>query len=480
MRQLYPLFADLANRPVLVVGGGAVAERKVNALLATGARITVGSPRLTTRLAALVHKQHIRQVIGSFTPAWLADTWLVIAATNDRQLNQHIARACTTRRLWVNVVDDASLCSFHVPALIRRGLLTIAISSAGQAPALARWVRAQLETVLDDALGPLSQLLADWRTRIRQRFTHTDQRRRFYDSVITGSVAHLLRNNQPHQARQALQNCLDQAVNSTGHVTLVGAGPGEAGLLTLNGLRALQQADVIVHDRLVDGSVLALARRDAEFISVGKIPGKRCNSQAHINALLREQALAGRNVVRLKGGDPFIFGRGGEELQYLRKHNIAYSVVPGITAANACAAYSGVPLTHRDHAQSVRFVTAHCAASLDTLDWQALAQEKQTLAVYMGVSQLATLRDNLIKHGRKSTTPFALIENGATTKQRIVTGPLQTLPELAQANAIKAPTLLILGEVAELATQLGWYGTQTPASLQDCTNAAPETGVAAA
>lgn len=471
MPRLYPLFADLSGLTVLVVGGGMVAERKVLALLETGADITVGAPRLTSGLAHLVKSGRITQVKDKYTPVWLDSAWLVIAATNKKLLNQAIARNCRERRLLINVVDDATLSSFHVPAIVRRGLLTVAISSAGQAPALARWVRAQLESVLDDSLTPLVALLDQWRGRIRQRFPQTSRRRQFYDAVITGPVAKLLQQNRPEQAQKVLQEQIKQSQKPrSGHVTLVGAGPGEAGLLTLNGLRALQQADVVIHDRLVDGSVLALARRDATFISVGKTPGKRCNTQTKINHLLRDQALDGHQVVRLKGGDSFIFGRGGEELEFLRYHGISFSVVPGITAASACAAYSGVPLTHREHAQSVRFVTAHCADSLDTLDWQALAKEKQTLAVYMGVAQLDTLHKQLIAHGRKPATPFALIENGATPKQRVVTGSLQNLPALAQAHAVTAPALLLLGEVASLATQLHWYGA-TPLS-GECMRAA--------
>ena len=255
----------------------------------------------------------------------------------------------------------------------------------------------------------------------------------------------------------------------TGRVTLVGGGPGDPGLLTLRGLRALNEADVILHDRLVSRDVLDLARRDAEFVEVGKEAGTHHTTQAQIHALLLEHARAGRRVVRLKGGDPFVFGRGGEELEFLRAHGIAYEVVPGVTAALACAAHAGIPLTHRGHAQSVRFVTAHCRESLDTLDWRALAAERQTLAVYMGVAGLERLRAQLLAHGRAPSTPFALVENGSRAQQRVVCGRLDRLPELAQRHAVRSPALLILGEVAALATQLHWFGAAPLGDVDETT-----------
>ena len=252
----------------------------------------------------------------------------------------------------------------------------------------------------------------------------------------------------------------ERPASASGSVVLVGAGPGDPGLLTLKALRALNEADVILHDRLVSTEVLDLARRDAERIEVGKQAGQHFTTQERIHALLLEHARAGRRVVRLKGGDPFIFGRGGEELEFLRKHDIPYEVVPGITAAIACAAYAGIPLTHRDHAQWVRFVTAHCGASLDTLDWHALAQERQTLAVYMGVAELESLRTRLVAHGRAADTPFALIENGSRPEQRVITGTLGELPERARAHAVRSPALLILGKVAAVAESLHWFGAR--------------------
>jgi uroporphyrin-III C-methyltransferase/precorrin-2 dehydrogenase/sirohydrochlorin ferrochelatase len=469
MPQLYPLFADLTGRSVLVVGGGTVAERKTAALLEAGAEVTVGARRLNARLTEWANETRIQRLSGDFTPAWLDHAWLVVAATSDTCLNRRIAAGAAARRVFVNVVDDAELSTFHVPAIVHRPPLAIAISSGGSAPALARHVRARLDTLFDESLGRLGELLARFRPAIKRCRPVLAERRRLYDEFMNGSVAALVRQHRDQAAAAALRDRLyaapTRAAVGAGRVALVGAGPGDPGLLTLRAHRLLQQADVVLHDRLVSASVLKLARRDARLIDVGKQPGCRHMTQARIHQLLLEHTRAGEHVVRLKGGDPFIFGRGGEELEFLSAHGIGYEVVPGITAAAACAAYAGVPLTHRDHAQSVRFVTAHGQRSLDHLDWAALAQEKQTLAVYMGVGQLATLRDRMIHHGRAPETPFALVENGTTAAQRIIAGTLARLPEFARRHAVRAPALLILGEVAGLAPALGWFGE--PAIVDD-------------
>lgn len=470
---LFPAFLDLRGRPVLVVGGGAVARRKIAALLPTGAEVRVGSPALDPEVAALVEAGRVAHLDGRFHTDWLDGVWLVIAATDDADTNRIVAEAADARRIWANVVDDAPLCSFQVPARIERGPLQIAISSGGGAPMLARHLRERLETDLDESLGTLGTLLVRHRRRIRAQIPDTGVRRRFFDAVMRSDVQTLLRRGDNDGAERRLLGMISAssaasdsgASNSAasnkageGRVALVGAGPGDPGLLTLRGLRLLNEADVILHDRLVSAEVLDLARRDAERIEVGKESGHHHVPQETIHALMLEHARAGKRVVRLKGGDAFIFGRGGEELEFLRAHGIGYEVVPGVTAALACAAYAGIPLTHRDHAQSVRFVTAHAKQEDDGLDWAGFAREKQTLAFYMGVSGLERVRARLLAHGRAASTPCALVENGSRPEQRVVVGTLDDLPALARRHDVRSPALLFVGEVAALAAQLHWYG----------------------
>lgn len=485
--RLFPIFADLRGKRVLVVGGGAVAQRKIEALLAAGAAVVVGAPVLEPAVAAWAHAGRLQHLPGRFEHRWLDDAWLVVAATDDDAVNREVAASAEARRIWTNVVDNVALSGFQVPARVERGPLQIAISSGGAAPMLARLIREQLETQFDESWGAMARLLQRHRGRIVARWPDLAERRRGFATLLAGPLHALLRNRKHLAAGRLLDALLKddpKPLQSDGHiaisprrpiagsVALVGAGPGDPGLLTLRALRVLNEADVILHDRLASDDVLQLARRDAERIEVGKQAGAVEGSahhatQAQINALMVEHASRGSRVVRLKGGDPFVFGRGGEELEVLRAHGIAYEVVPGITAAVACAAYAGVPLTHRDHAQSLRLVTAHCKASLDTLDWAALAQGHQTLAVYMGVAMLGDIQQRLIDHGRGATTPFALIENGTRAEQRVVTGPLSQLAARATAHAVQSPALLIIGEVASLADTLHWFG-DAPLGAASC------------
>ncbi len=458
---LFPLFADLRGRAVLVVGGGTVAQRKAAALLEAGAQVRVGAPALSPALAQWAAQGRVEHLPGRFRPEWLDTAWLAIAATDEAETNRAVAEAGQARRVWVNVVDDVQASAFHVPARVERGPVQVAISSGGAAPMLARHLRERLETALEPALGELAQLLGRERARIRRHYPDLGLRRRFFERVLAGPIPALLREGRHDEALRAFGSALiddKPASPPAGSVVLVGAGPGDPGLLTLRGLRALNQADVILHDRLVSAEVLALARRDAELVEVGKQAGNHHTTQERIHELMLEHARAGKRVVRLKGGDPFVFGRGGEELEVLAQAGIAFEVVPGITAALACAAYAGVPLTHREHAQSLRLVTAHLKDSAAEIDWQALAQGQQTLAVYMGVSGLDTLRDRLIEHGRDPATPFALVENGSRRGQRVVVGTLAELAERARAHRVQSPALLIVGEVAALAQRLHWFG----------------------
>ena len=459
----FPLFADLRGRRVLVVGGGVVAERKVRLLLEAGAHVVVVAPavHLDTSMAvdaAVPGRLEIMRDV--FRPDHFDGVVFAIAATDDRVVNAKVAAVGRERNVLVNVVDDLELSSFIVPAIVDRSPLVVAISTGGVAPVLARLVRERLESLLDGSLGSLAGLLEGWRSRIKARLPVVDARRRFYEQVVRGRVAALLRSRQQAAAESELERTLEAAAEpQQGSVVLVGAGPGDAGLLTLNALRALQEADVILHDRLVSAEVLGLARRDADRIPVGKAARGHTVPQERIHELLLEHARAGKRVVRLKGGDPFIFGRGGEELEFLEAQGIPFEVVPGITAAIACGAYAGIPLTHRDHAQSVRLVTAHCGDSLDTLDWPALAQERQTVALYMGVAGLDRIRERLMQHGRAGATPVAIVENGSRPEQRVVLTTLAEIEDAGREQRVRSPALVIVGEVAALAERLHWYGT---------------------
>jgi len=470
----FPLFADLRGRRVLLVGGGEVAERKARLLLAAGARVEIVAHELVAPdLATWITSAHsfplpagdgrvegaVTWLAREFDESQLEGATLVVAATSDGDLNERVAVAARARHVLVNVVDDAARSSFIVPAIVDRSPLVIAISSGGVAPVLARLVRERLETLLDESLGGLAGLLERWRGRIRGVFPDLGARRRFYEAVVRGEVAASLRRRQPEAAERELERLLQPpARKASGSVVLVGAGPGDPGLLTLNALRALQEADVILHDRLVSDEVLDLARRDALRIPVGKAARAHSVPQEQIHALMLEHARAGHRVVRLKGGDPFVFGRGGEELEFLASHGVPFEVVPGITAALACGAYAGIPLTHREHSQSLRLVTAHCRDSLDSLDWASLARERQTLAFYMGVAGLGAIRDGLLRHGRDAATPVAIVEHASRSQQRVTLATLAELEDVARRGDIESPALLVVGEVAALAARLHWFG----------------------
>ena len=450
---LFPLFADLRARAVLVVGGGSVARRKVEALLESGAEVTVAADSLERELQRSVELGRVHRRHGEFQLAWLDGAWLVVAASRDRAFNRRVAEAASARGIFVNVVDDAEASTFHVPARVRRGRLQVAVSSGGAAPVLARRVREKLEAELDGSLGPLSGLLARERARTRWCFPQAGKRRRFFERLLDGDLPRLLRAGDEAGAKIAFERALNEpdAMAQRSSVTLVGAGPGDPRLLTLKALRALQDADVILHDRLIGPGILDLARRDAERIDVGKRVGEDHDAtQARIHALMLRHARAGQRVVRLQGGDPLVFGRGGEELEFLRAHDVPCEVIPGVTAAFAAAAAVGVPLTDRRHARSVTLLSPRGQTGLDE---QALAAPGQTLVIYMGVGELDALSHSLIARGRSADIPCVLVENASLPQQRTLTGTLAELPALAREHGIRAPALLIVGEVAAQASR---------------------------
>ncbi|RLM15603.1 uroporphyrinogen-III C-methyltransferase [Gibbsiella quercinecans] len=463
-----PIFADLKQRPVLVVGGGEVAARKVSFLQRAGAEIRIVAQSLSTELEHLRQQGNIHWLGQAFSPAQLDDVFLVIAATNDPALNAAVFAAADKRRVLANVVDDQPSCSFIFPSIVERAPLMVAISSSGQAPVLARMLREKLEALLPASLGTMAELAGGFRQRVKQALPSVDQRRRFWERTFGGRFATLVANGQAAQAAQDMEQDLTAFAagneRSQGEIALVGAGPGDVGLLTLRGLQVIQQADVVLYDHLVSEDVLELVRRDAERICVGKRAGAHSVIQEETNRLLVELAQQGKRVVRLKGGDPFIFGRGGEELQVAAAAGIPFQVVPGVTAAAGATAYAGIPLTHRDHAQSVTFITGHSRSDGEGLDWADLARARQTLAIYMGTMTAAEISQRLIAHGRAAETPVAVISRGTRPDQQVQIGTLQQLEQLAQQAPL--PALLVIGEVVALHHQIAWFGQQSQAAGQ--------------
>ncbi len=461
-----PLFCRLANKAVLLVGGGVVAERKARLLLDAGAQITLVAPDLCPALHQLAVEHTLTWLEEPFTPHHLDNVWLVIAATNQREVNQQVFDEASARHLFCNVVDDPELSSVVMPSIVDRSPLQIAISSAGNAPVLARLLREQLEALLPHHLGHIAQFAGRWRERVKATLPAA-QRRHFWERLLGADrLGRALARGDETQAETLARQLLSASPAAQGEVVLVGAGPGDPGLLTLHALHHLQQADVVIYDRLVSRDILALVRRDARQLFVGKERSHHSVPQEEINQWLMEEASKGHKVVRLKGGDPFIFGRGGEELEILAESGISFQVIPGITAASGCAAYAGIPLTHRDHAQSVRFVSIHGRAGALTLDWHSLADKAQTLVFYMGLSQCPLLREQLIQAGMQPDTPAALIEQGTLPSQRVIYGTLASLPALA--NDVASPALIIVGSVVTLGHSLAWFGqhqTPTPPSL---------------
>ncbi len=452
-----PIFCRLDNKPVLLVGGGEVAERKARLLLDAGAQLTVVAPDLDPELAELAANGSIEWLAGEFASEQLAGKWLVVAATDRREVNALVYQSANQARIFANVVDDPKRSSFIMPSIIDRSPLMVAISSGGKAPVLARLLREKLEALLPQHLGAVAAFAGSLRERVKARFASMSERRRFWERLLGADrLGQALARGDSASAHQLADNLFADESQTAGEVVLVGAGPGDPGLLTLHALRQMQQADVVVYDRLVSDEVMALVRRDAKRIFVGKQAGNHCVPQEGINQLLLEEAKKGQRVVRLKGGDPFIFGRGGEELETLVGSGIGFQVVPGITAASGCAAYAGIPLTHRDHAQSVRFVTAHGKGGAQDLDWPLLAKDRQTLVFYMGLSSCATIREQLLAHGKAINTPVALIERGTQPCQRVIRGTLDELPALAVG--VESPALIMVGSVVTLADQLAWFG----------------------
>jgi uroporphyrin-III C-methyltransferase/precorrin-2 dehydrogenase/sirohydrochlorin ferrochelatase len=453
-----PAFHNVRGKLCLVVGGGEIATRKAGVLLEAGATVRVVAPEIEPELA---RQPGVEPIVARFEPQHLEGAVMVIAATNDREVNRQVSELAQSHKLPVNVVDDPELCSFIMPAILDRSPLMVAFSSGGGSPVLTRMMRGKLETVIPQNYSRLAAFAVRFRELVKEVVSNPPKRRIFWENALDGVVAERVLAGDEEGAEALLKQMLASEDNVLGgEVYLVGAGPGDPDLLTFRALRLMQKADVVVYDNLVSKTIVDMTRRDAQRIFVGKERANHTMRQEEINELLVRLAKEGKRVVRLKGGDPFIFGRGGEEIETLASEGIPFQVVPGITAASGVAAYAGIPLTHRDHAQSCLFVTGHLKDGTMNLDWEALARPRQTVVVYMGLHGLDILCAELVKHGMPDTTPIAIVQQGTTLNQRVIVGTLATLPGIAEREKPQAPTLIIVGGVVTLHDKLTWFHPQ--------------------
>jgi uroporphyrin-III C-methyltransferase / precorrin-2 dehydrogenase / sirohydrochlorin ferrochelatase len=457
--QALPIFFNIINRHCVVIGGGDVAARKVTMLLKAHAAVTLYSPEICAELREMANAGRISHVQTSFEESQLKNACLVIAATNDAAVNVAVSVAAKAQNIPVNVVDAPDLCTFTMGSIIDRSPVVIAISSEGNAPVLARYIRTKIETMLPAAYGRIATIAGEFREQVKVKFATTQLRRRFWEGVLQGPMVERVLSGQEQAARELLQNILNDAdsISNKGEVFLVGGGPGDPDLLTFRALRLMQQCDVCVYDKLVSPEVMELVRRDAELIYVGKSRDQHTMPQEEINELLAKLALAGKRVLRLKGGDPFIFGRGGEEIETLMQHGVPFQVVPGITAANGVSSYAGIPLTHRDYAQACLFITGHLKDGTLDLDWVAMSRPRQTVVIYMGLVGLKEICEKLIEHGVPATMPVAVVQQGTTQRQKVVTATLADLAEKVVLAEMKPPCLTIIGEVVRLREKLNWF-----------------------
>ncbi|MGE8543177.1 MAG: siroheme synthase CysG [Acinetobacter johnsonii] len=454
---IFPISLKLQQQPCLIVGGGHIAYRKAVLLHKAGAVIHIIAPDIDANLLQLVEESQ-GQYIQALYPAQiqLNDYRLVIAATDDYAVNTQVFEDCEALKILVNSVDDPPHCRFMVPAIVDRSPLVISVASNGTSPVLSRQIRTQLETSIPHGMGKLAEFSGKWRAAVKAKISNPDERRVFWEDLYASPLKEQVFHDNLTEADRLIEQALLEWKTPKGEVYLVGAGPGDPELLTLKALRLMQQADVVIYDRLVSPAIMELCRRDATKIYVGKARSNHAVPQEGINALLVEYASKGQRVCRLKGGDPFIFGRGGEEIQELFAAGVPFQVVPGITAASGCSAYAGIPLTHRDYAQSVRFLTGHLKEGSPELPWDELVYQNQTLVLYMGLVGLEKICEKLIEHGQRPDMPVALISKGTTPEQKVVVGTLANIASKVEENHIQAPTLTIIGDVVSLREQLQW------------------------
>lgn len=459
-----PLFFKLENRPVLIVGGGEVAHRKADLLLKAGATVSVISPEFDERFFS-ANQPNLTLIKQTYHKELLQNQTLVISATDDEVVNLQVFQDCQSLNIPVNVVDNPPLCSFIFPAIIDRDPITVAVSSAGKAPVLARLLRAKLETVIPPQYGELAGLAGKFRDKVKQTLPNITARRKFWEQVFEGKIAETVFSNQKnslsnaeHELQELLQHHaqhLPQDRSTLGKVYIVGAGAGDPDLLTFKALRYMQQADIVFYDNLVSPQILDLCRRDATKIFVGKKASHHSVPQDKINELLVQHAKLGKRVLRLKGGDSYVFGRGGEEAEALAQAGVAFEVVAGITSAIAGASCAGIPLTHRDYAQSVKFVTACLKTDTFNDNFADLLDDSQTVVFYMGLKQLEKLTQGLIEAGKKPATPIAIISNASLPNQQVLTGTLADIVAKQAVANLPAPAIIIMGEVVKLHEVLG-------------------------
>jgi len=456
-----PIFINVRQNPCLVIGGGDIALRKINLLIKAQAKVDCLSPLFCEGITNLSQNGGVNLIQKRFESDDIKDYAIIIASTDDSSVNALISKSAKEARIPVNVVDSPELSSFIMPSIVDRSPVIIAVSSSGRAPVLARIIRAKLETVIPSAYGVLAEIAGEYRQKVKDRFSKIKDRRAFWESIFSGVIAEKVFSGRINEAKDDIEKQLKQASQmELGEVYLVGAGPGDPDLLTFKALRLIQQADVVLYDRLVSKGVMELVRRDSELIYVGKKGGSQESTrQIDINDQLVELAKSGKRVCRLKGGDPFIFGRGGEEIESLSEHGIPFQVVPGITAASGCSAYAGIPLTHRDYSQSCRFVTAHLKNGTTNLPWEEFIIDQQTIVFYMALSGANYICEKLMEHGMDKDMPIAIIEKGTMPEQKVYISSLTELPALLEREDIHAPTLMIVGEVVKLNEKLNWYGT---------------------
>ena len=455
---------ELSKQSVLLIGGGEVAERKLDLLLKANAKLTIISPQFTDYILSLIkNNKNITAITSNYKSEYMDDSFsFVIAATNDESLNEEIASQANQKGILVNVVDKPNICDFIFPSILERGPITVAVSTGGSSPVLARLLRTKLETMIPGAYGRLAKIVSENRIPVRKKLVNSKSNRIFWEQMLNGKFVELVLSGQDNEAVNYLNNEInrfDEEKKGEGEVYLVGAGPGDPDLLTFRALRLMQQADIALFDRLVHPTIIDLIRRDAQKIYVGKQRDNHTVRQEEINNLLVKYAKQGKRVLRLKGGDPFIFGRGGEEIDTLVDNNVSFQVVPGITSASGCSAYSGIPLTHRDHAQSCIFVTGHLKEGKLDLNWEKLIQPNQTIVFYMGLVSIDIICSQLIANGLDSKTPCALVQQGTTPDQKVYTSTVENMSQLVKEKKPMAPTIFIIGFVVNLREKLNWYNT---------------------